>query len=188
MPGRDAEATRQRLITAARAEFAEHGIAGARWDRIAAAANANKAQIYHYFGSKDRLFDAVWEAVVQQIIEATPIDVEDLASFGTRISDAFAEHPDTIRLITWQRLERGDDPPNAYAVEDIQRRIEVIAKAQADGVLPRRFEAPVLFALILHIAGLWGTSSPDVLSVVNLTDADQRRAIVRSAIAALLTE
>ena len=70
MPGRDAEATRQRLITAARAEFAEHGIAGARWDRIAAAANANKAQIYHYFGSKDRLFDAVWEAVVQQIIEA----------------------------------------------------------------------------------------------------------------------
>ena len=85
-------------------------------------------------------------------------------------------------------MSSGDDPPNAYAVEDIQRRIEVIAKAQADGVLPRRFEAPVLFALILHIAGLWGTSSPDVLSVVNLTDADQRRAIVRSAIAALLTE
>jgi AcrR family transcriptional regulator len=188
VPERDAEATRQRLISAGRAEFAEHGIAGARWDRIAAAANANKAQIYHYFGSKDRLFDAVWEAVVCQIIEATPIDAEDLASFGTRISDAFAEHPDTIRLITWQRLERGHDPPNAYAVEDIQSRIDVIAKAQADGVIPCRFDAPVLFALIIQIAGLWGTSSPDVLSVVNLTDADQRRDIVRSAIAALLTE
>jgi AcrR family transcriptional regulator len=188
MPERGAEATRQRLITAARAEFAEHGIAGARWDRIAAAANANKAQIYHYFGNKDRLFDAVWESVVRQIIEATPIDVEDLAAFGARISDTFAEHPDMIRLITWQRLERGDDPPNAYAVEDIQRRIDAVAKAQADGLISRRFEAPVLFALIIHTAALWGISSPDVLSAVNLTDANQRRDIVRSAVAALLTE
>jgi AcrR family transcriptional regulator len=185
---RDAEATRQRLITAARAEFAEHGIAGARWDRIAAAANANKAQIYHYFGNKDRLFDAVWESVVRQIVEATPIDVEDLAAFGARIGDTFAEHPDMIRLITWQRLERGDDPPNAYAVEDIQRRIDAVAKAQADGLISRRFEAPVLFALIIHTAALWGISSPDVLSVVNLTDTEQRRDIVRSAVAALLAE
>lgn len=188
MPERDAEATRQRLITAARAEFAQHGIAGARWDRIAAAAEANKAQIYHYFGNKDGLFDAVWEAVVRQIIEATPIDVEDLAGFGARISDTFAEHPDMIRLITWQKLERGDDPPNAYAVEDIRRRIDTIAKAQADGLISRRFDASVLFALIIHTTALWGTSSPDVLSVVNLTDADQRRDIVRSAVAALLAE
>jgi AcrR family transcriptional regulator len=188
MPERDAEATRRRLITAARAEFAAHGIAGARWDRIAAAADANKAQIYHYFGSKNGLFDAVWEAVVRQIIEATPIDVEDLPGFGARISDAFAERPDMIRLITWQRLERGDDPPNAYAVSDIQSRIDAIAKAQADGLVSSRFEAPVLFALIIHTAGLWGISSPDVLSVVNVADTDQRRDIVRSAIAALLTE
>jgi AcrR family transcriptional regulator len=188
VPERDAEATRQRLLTAARAEFAEHGIAGARWDRIAAAAKANKAQIYHYFGSKDRLFDAVWEAVVGQIIETTPIDGGDLAGFGVRISDTFAEHPEMIRLITWQRLERGEDPPNAYAVADIQRRIATIARAQADGLISGRFEAPVLFALVVHIAGLWATSSPDVLSAVHLSDADQRRDVVRSAITALLTE
>jgi AcrR family transcriptional regulator len=30
-------------------------------------ANANKAQIYHYFGSKDRLLDAVWESMVRQV-------------------------------------------------------------------------------------------------------------------------
>ncbi len=58
---RDAAATRQRLIDAARAEFAQYGIAGARVDRIATNAGANKAQIYNYFGSKDRLFDAVWD-------------------------------------------------------------------------------------------------------------------------------
>ena len=65
MATRDSEATRQRLIEAARREFGEFGIAGARVDRIAANAEANKAQIYHYFGSKDQLFDAVWESIVK---------------------------------------------------------------------------------------------------------------------------
>ena len=56
---RDSTATKARLLEAATEEFAAHGIAGARVDRIAAAANANKQLIYAYFGSKDQLFDAV---------------------------------------------------------------------------------------------------------------------------------
>ena len=74
MPVRDADATRQRLIDAARAEFAQYGIAGARVDRIAANAASNKAQIYHYYGSKDALFDAVWEDLVTQLTEQAPIE------------------------------------------------------------------------------------------------------------------
>ncbi len=42
---RDAEATKKRLLDAAAAEFAEFGIAGARVDRIALAAKANKSMI-----------------------------------------------------------------------------------------------------------------------------------------------
>jgi AcrR family transcriptional regulator len=56
---RDSAATKERLLEAATAEFAAHGIAGARVDRIAAAARANKQLIYAYFGSKEQLFDAV---------------------------------------------------------------------------------------------------------------------------------
>jgi AcrR family transcriptional regulator len=186
MPTRDAEATRQRLIGAARAEFAEHGIAGARVDRIAANAQSNKAQIYHYFGSKDRLFDAVWEQLVKQIVQAAPIDVEDLPGFAARLSETYAEHPDLMRLITWEHLERGKDPPHVYAVQDTQGRVDAIADAQAKGLVPDRFEAPVLFALIIHIAALWGMSSPDVLAVVNVNDPDQRRQIVEQAVATLL--
>ncbi|HEY3483203.1 MAG TPA: TetR family transcriptional regulator, partial [Streptomyces sp.] len=50
---RDAAETKRRLLAAATEEFAERGIAGARVDRIAAAAGCNKAMIYSYFGSKD---------------------------------------------------------------------------------------------------------------------------------------
>ena len=58
-PLRDAQATRRRLLDAACAEFAQYGMAGARVERIAEAAGSNKAQIYHYFGGKAQLFDAV---------------------------------------------------------------------------------------------------------------------------------
>jgi len=186
MPPRDAKATRRRLIDAARTEFAEHGIAGARVDRIAADAQANKAQIYHYFGSKDRLFDAVWEDLVEQVVEAAPLDVDDLPGFAARLSRTYAQRPELIRLITWQRLERGDDPPHEFAVKSIQNNVDAIAKAQADGRIPDRWDSRVLFAQIIHTAALWGMTSPDVLTVVDVQDPERRSEIVRAATAALL--
>ncbi len=50
---------RTAILASASAEFAEHGYHGARIERIAAAANANKQLIFHYFGSKDGLYGAV---------------------------------------------------------------------------------------------------------------------------------
>ena len=58
---RDAEATRARILAAAKTEFARLGLAGARVDEIAVKANANKRMIYHYFGGKEDLFSAVLE-------------------------------------------------------------------------------------------------------------------------------
>jgi AcrR family transcriptional regulator len=183
---RDAEATRHRLVQAARAEFAEYGIAGARVDRIAANAESNKAQIYHYFGSKDALFDAVWEALVQQIVDEAPIDVDDLPGYAARLADGYAEHPDITRLITWQRLERGDDPPHAFAVESTKSKADAIAKAQAEGRVSSRLEPRLLLGLIIHLAAFWTMSSPDVLAVMDVTGAKKRRRIVRDAVASLL--
>ena len=52
----DAPGTRQRLLTAAAAEFAARGFAGASVDRIARAARVNKAMIYYHFTSKAALY------------------------------------------------------------------------------------------------------------------------------------
>src|SRR5215213_1162152 len=48
--------SRQRLLTAAAAEFASRGFAGGSVDRIARAARVNKAMIYYHFGSKAALY------------------------------------------------------------------------------------------------------------------------------------
>ncbi|WKC16432.1 helix-turn-helix domain-containing protein [Acetobacter pasteurianus] len=53
---RDAEATRQRILEAAKKEFAQNGLEGARVDTIALEAQANKRMLYHYFESKDADF------------------------------------------------------------------------------------------------------------------------------------
>jgi len=66
---RDPVATRKKLLTAARLEFARHGFAGARVDEIAERAGVNKQLVYHYFGDKDALYLAVLEWVYEDIRE-----------------------------------------------------------------------------------------------------------------------
>jgi AcrR family transcriptional regulator len=53
--------TRERLLASAKAEFAQHGFAGARVDRIVAKAGANSRMLYHHFGSKREIYVAVLE-------------------------------------------------------------------------------------------------------------------------------
>ena len=48
--------TRQKILTAAEAEFSEIGLYGARVDSIAQRAGVNKRMIYAHFGSKEQLY------------------------------------------------------------------------------------------------------------------------------------
>ena len=58
---RDPERNRGRILAAALEEFARYGLGGARVDRIAARAGANKRMLYYYYGDKEALFLAVLE-------------------------------------------------------------------------------------------------------------------------------
>lgn len=182
---RDADATRARLLLAARREFAAFGLAGARVDRIAAEAGSNKAQIYYYFGSKDQLFDAVFAAVVDEVVRELPLDVDDLPGYAARLAESYEQHPDELRLVTWQRLERSTDPP-AVAVKASKAKIAEIAQAQADGRLSDRYPADVLLHSVLHIAALWATTSPNMAWARRPPSAAARRRIVAQMVRDLL--
>ena len=60
-------ATARRILAAAEQHFAAEGMAGARTEEIAAAAHANKAMLYYYFGNKRRLHRAVLENLFRQL-------------------------------------------------------------------------------------------------------------------------
>src|SRR5882757_4083426 len=83
----DSKATQERILAAATAEFAAHGVAGARVDRIAAQAEANKRAIYDYFGDKDKLFAAVLERLLADLAQAVPPGDEDLPAYAERLFD-----------------------------------------------------------------------------------------------------
>jgi AcrR family transcriptional regulator len=184
---RDAQATRQRLLDAAAEEFAARGIAGARVDRIAQAARSNKAQIYHYFGSKDALFDAVFDRIVEATLRDTPIDPTNLPEYAGRLFDRYQKHPEVQRLATWHRLERADgsDPIEAIVASNAAK-VKAIADAQRAGLLTKRFEPAVLLGLVLTLSGTWSSMTPEYTGLVRrLSMAKRRRAIVE-AVAALL--
>ena len=64
--------TRQRIFEAAVEEFATHGNAGARVDRIADKAQANKEAIYRYFGTKEELLRRVLDRYVPRHLIERP--------------------------------------------------------------------------------------------------------------------
>jgi AcrR family transcriptional regulator len=111
---RDAGRTRSRILGAATAEFARHGLAGARVDRIALAAGANKRMLYYYFGSKEALFLAVLESAYAAIRTAErELDLEhrDPREALRRLVDFtwsyYLGHPEFLTLLNSENLHKG---------------------------------------------------------------------------------
>jgi AcrR family transcriptional regulator len=129
----DSAATRRRILAAATAEFAAHGVAGARVDRIAENAHANKRAIYVYFGDKKALFAAVLEQRLGHIAEAVPIDGDDLPGYAQRLVDYHTAHPETMRLLLWEALELGDAEVPAEAARTRHYQDKVDAARDAGG-------------------------------------------------------
>jgi AcrR family transcriptional regulator len=59
--------TRAALVRAARLLFAEHGFAGVGTETIVAAAGVTRGALYHQFADKTELFEAVYEAIEEDL-------------------------------------------------------------------------------------------------------------------------
>ncbi|MFG2601365.1 TetR family transcriptional regulator [Streptomyces sp. NPDC048462] len=177
-------ATYQRILDAATEEFAQHGIAGARIDRIVTSARTNKAQLYAYFGDKERLFDAIFLGSLERITNVVPIDADDLADWAVRLYDEYLRRPDLIRLATWTRLERR---PAGHLVETHEhyddRKLSAIAEAQAAGRV-RAGNPFDIMAMVISMSMAWSpVSNVYAASSQEPDDAhDRRRALLRDCV------
>jgi len=111
---RDADRSRLALLAAARDEFAEHGLGGARVDRIAERAGVDKRLIYHYFENKDSLFLAVLEdtyrsiRAAEQQLHLTDLPPADAVRRLTEFTwNYYLEHPEFLTLLNSENLHRG---------------------------------------------------------------------------------
>src|SRR3954453_21236986 len=110
---RDPQGMRVRILDAAKQEFAAHGLAGARADRIAANAGANKRMLYYHVGKKDDLYLAVLEGAYEKIrAEERSLDLEHLdpPKAIERLIDFtwnyFIRNPEFLALLNTENMAR----------------------------------------------------------------------------------
>src|SRR5258706_14718180 len=150
------QATKKRLLEAATNEFAQRGIAGARVDRIAEMAGCSKALIYDYFGNKEQLFDAVYDALVVAFVQEVPMDTSDLAGYAGRLFDQYQACPEILRLAIWDILERGGSGTHLEAIQaSNQHKIAALDQAQRDGRVSDRWSPAELLALLVGMRPIW---------------------------------
>ncbi|MDI5973237.1 TetR family transcriptional regulator [Streptomyces sp. SL13] len=184
---RDSGQTKARLLEAATAELAEHGIAGARVDRIAKAASVNKQLIYAYFGNKDALFDTVFSSYVGHVMDDVDFDATDLPAYAGRLFDRFEDDPAALRLSTWYRLERPQGMNLEAVVTLNEVRLDRLRQAQRAGLLTTHFDPVQLLTLIQAVATSWATTNPEFSATTSTSRAYRRRTVI-AAVERLLAD
>lgn len=165
--------TRAELLRAGREEFAEHGLAGARTDRIATLAGINKQRIYAYFGNKEGLFSAVIADALDELLEVIPLPrvgtrAEKVVEYVTSVAVFHRANPELLRLLQWEALQRG--PEVQLDVERAKKYAEKVTMfADALDLEPSQ-AAHVLLAVIGLAA--WPLTMPQLTRLILDHDID----------------
>jgi AcrR family transcriptional regulator len=160
--GRDPARTKSKILEAATGEFARFGLGGARVDRIAARAKANKRMLYYYFGDKEGLFLAALEDRYAHIrnaersLKLEHLDPRDAVRRLVEFTwDYFLEHPEFMTLLNSENLHKGRHVRRSRRVPEMHSHLvallrDVLRRGEAQGLF-RKGVDPV--QLYISIAG-----------------------------------
>jgi AcrR family transcriptional regulator len=152
--------TRQKILDAAVAEFARFGLGGARVDRIAQRARANKRMLYYYFGDKDALFLAALEdryAHIRSAERGLALEHLDPEAALERLIEFtweyFIEHPEFMTLLNSENLHKGRHVRNSKRVQDLHSPLVetlrgVLRKGEAQGLFRKGVDPVQLYISI----------------------------------------
>ena len=152
-------ATRENILRAAIDIFAKNGFAGARVEKISKAAGSTDRMIYYYFGSKERLFVAVLEAIYKELGDAeASLDLSGLnADQALREIIRFTwnhylTHPEMLTLLGNENLHQGRHLSRSKGVKELSfPLLAILSDVLARGVKQKIFRADV-HATDLYIA------------------------------------
>ncbi len=128
------------ILAVATREFAQHGLAGARIERIQQQTRTSKRMIYYHFGSKEGLYRAVLENAFEAVRRAdegfnpqagTP--QQALQQIASNAFEAFLRHPEFVRLLAFENLSGAPFIRESERVARFNRR----ALADLQAVLER---------------------------------------------------
>ena len=151
---------RRLILDAAVRVFARQGFHTCRVSDIADEAGVAYGLVYHYFGSKDEVLDTLflerWELMLAAIdeIDAQPIGARDkLFAIASFIVDSYRHDRDLMKVIIVE-VTRAANTFGATHLPEIgkayERIADIVARAQAEGDVPRRRHRPVRGARLLR--------------------------------------
>lgn len=161
---RDAERSQAAILLAARDEFAGHGLAGARVDRIAERAQVNKRLIYYYFHSKDDLFLAVLEQAYADIRAAErELHLTDMppAQAIRRLTEFtweyYLAHPEFLTLLNSENLHQGRHVAKSSRAREMNSPLvdtlaQILERGRAEGTFRGGIDPVQLYVSIAGMA------------------------------------
>ena len=190
---RNPEASRARILEAARIEFVSYGLSGGRVDRIAAQSAVNKNLIYHYFGSKDALYLAVLERIYADL-RASQQDqdlrnlppVEGMKRLVSSTFDHFVATPDLIRLMSIENIHYGEHLKRSASTRPLYSglldTIRILLKrGQQEGVFRANVDPVDLYLSISGLAYFFLSNQHTLSWLLDRDLAARRRVLKRRA-------
>ncbi|WBP93442.1 TetR family transcriptional regulator [Mycolicibacterium neoaurum] len=174
---------RDDILSAARAEFAQYGLAGARIDRIARAAHASKERLYAHFGNKEALFREVFVTDGAEFFRSARLRPDDVAEFVGEVYDLACRRPEHLRMVTWARLEGFDlGAPEFEDAPPMEAALTAIGTAQADGHVDPSWRPADLLVLLFSAGLAWAhLPHPDAVAEGAVETARRRGVAIEAA-------
>ena len=174
------EKTREAILAAAEAAFAEHGFDGARVDGIAEASGYNKTLIFRYFGDKLGLYTEVLKRADRESNEilarvfAPLLQDETAATHAGRfrtfleamirtLFDYLLEHPRLVRILNWEMAEGWQvyaQIAAQFSNEDVNQFELLFQRAWDAGLLRSRFTPVIQLATVAQLCMTYLASLP----------------------------
>jgi AcrR family transcriptional regulator len=157
---RDREVTVPAILAAAEIEFATNGFAATRTESIADRANVVKGMIFHYFKSKEGLFEAVLERAYEPFREVLdkPVDkslsaTDSLSIVVENLLAAMNARPLAPAIFMLESIQGGGEHFRKLGMPSFYTRIEALLRK---GIAAREFRQMDPWHGAINIVGLCG--------------------------------
>ncbi len=161
--------------------FANKGFDAVSINEIAKQAGVSKANIFHHFQSKDRLFLEVLKIACNRSAQALDVSAEhfpenplaQINHFFSSHLQALLAHPRSTRLIQWELMmnaeQQGEQLAEEVFAETFSRVVSLVREAKSHGVIKSEVDASLL-AFLLVAVNVFFFETRDVLK--HLPDVD----------------
>ena len=157
---RDREVTIPAILAAAEIEFATNGFTATRTESIATRANVVKGLIFHYFKSKEGLYEAVLVRAYETLSEALDKSSDQnlsatdaLLTFVERLLATWTEHPLWPTIFMLESIQGGGERVRKLGMPSLYSQVEVLLK---NGIASGEFREMDPGHGAINIVGLCG--------------------------------